>query len=54
MTDEEQRICAQYSARDSQGFVHCHECPLVILRWDRDCYCKAVQDQEEERRRNHE
>lgn len=37
--DREKSICARYSARDAEGFVHCKECPLV-----KDIYqtlCKA-------------
>ena len=30
LTKEEKEICAKYSARDEQGFVHCNECPLVM------------------------
>ena len=26
----EQKICDKYSARDTQGFVHCFECPLLV------------------------
>lgn len=31
LTNERQkRICAKYSAKDAEGYVHCDECPLVI------------------------
>lgn len=30
LTEEQQKICDKYSARDEEGFVHCHECPLAI------------------------
>ena len=30
LTKKEQEICNRYSARDSNGFVHCNECPLVF------------------------
>ena len=38
-TDEQREICARYSKRDEDGFVHCNECPLVIsVYW---CMCHA-------------
>ncbi len=37
--DYEKKICAMYSERDAEGFVHCEECPLVV---DKDAFlCKA-------------
>lgn len=27
--DRERKICAKYSARDKEGYVHCNECPLT-------------------------
>lgn len=27
-TERERRICAKYKAKDKDGRVHCHECPL--------------------------
>lgn len=30
LTPDEERICAEYSKRDSNGKVHCCECPLKI------------------------
>lgn len=27
--DRERKICAKYSARDEEGYVHCSECPLT-------------------------
>lgn len=30
LNKEEERICKKYSARDKEGYVHCHECPLKI------------------------
>ena len=27
--DREKSICERYSARDSEGFVHCKACPLA-------------------------
>ena len=29
-TEEQKRICTQYSKRDKEGIVHCKDCPLVI------------------------
>lgn len=26
--DKERKICEKYSARDSEGLVHCSDCPL--------------------------
>lgn len=37
--DKEKKICAKYSARDAEGFVHCDECPLVVDKWN--LLCKA-------------
>lgn len=39
-TKKEKRICKKYSARDEQGNVHCHDCPLVISH--ADPICKAT------------
>ena len=39
LTEEEKKICKQYSARDEDGYVHCHECPLVAYR--QYAMCKA-------------
>ena len=52
LTEEEQKICRQYSERDEQGNVHCFECPLVIDK--RECICKAICTEEEwsERKEN--
>ena len=36
----DQKICDRYSKRDSDGFVHCKECPLVIGE-TRNLQCKA-------------
>ena len=30
LTAEEKEICKEYSKRDENGFVHCHDCPLAI------------------------
>ena len=32
MTEKQGKICAQYSARDDSGKVHCCDCPLVVDR----------------------
>lgn len=37
MTDREKKICAKYSARDEEGFVHCNECPLVVDKGNHLC-----------------
>ena len=38
-TDEQRKICAQYSQRDENGLVQCNRCPLVIsIYW---CMCHA-------------
>ena len=29
-TERQKRICARYSARDENGYVHCNDCPLVV------------------------
>ena len=41
-TAREKAICAKYSAQDSEGFVHCHECPLQVGEFKSDCMCKAT------------
>lgn len=40
LTKAEKEICKKYSARDSEGFVHCDECPLNILDsyYGLECY----------------
>ena len=38
MTDKEKAICKQYSKRDTNGKVHCSDCPLVIDKTA--CVCK--------------
>lgn len=38
-TDEQKRVCAEYSKRDEDGLVKCGQCPLVIsVYW---CMCHA-------------
>ena len=38
LTEKEQEICKQYSAKGENGFVHCGECPLVIDEFELECY----------------
>ena len=45
LSEEEEKICQKYSARDEEGFVHCKECPLLIQ--DIPTMCKAVATEEE-------
>lgn len=40
LTKEEKETCKKYSARDEEGFVHCHECPLAADR--RYAMCKRT------------
>lgn len=48
LTEEEKKICREYSARDSEGFVHCRECPLATDRryamWE---MCRKTMTKEE-------
>ena len=30
LTERQKKICEKYSARDSEGYVHCYECPLSV------------------------
>ena len=39
--DREKKICEKYSARDENGNVHCHECPLAKGDRKYDFRCKA-------------
>ena len=45
LSEEEEKICQKYSARDEEGFVHCRQCPLSVA--DRPTMCKAVMTEEE-------
>lgn len=38
LTEKQKKICEKYSAKDSNGFVHCADCPLVI---GTDLMCRA-------------
>lgn len=38
---KEQKICDKYGKRDSDGFVHCNECPLRKSDGAYDFRCKA-------------
>ena len=42
MTEKQEKICAQYSARDESGKVHCCDCPLVVDREMMMCKKNAV------------
>ena len=47
LTPEEQAICDKYSAYDSNGYVHCSECPLYIGEpglWDFRCKANGYYD----------
>ena len=39
LTKAEQKICDKYSTRDTNGRVHCYECPLVLN--EHELMCKA-------------
>lgn len=39
--EKDKRICAKYSARDKDGFVHCNECPLRVTGYQSDFMCKS-------------
>lgn len=44
---KEQKICDEYSARDSRGFVHCRECPLQrgdLGPWNTQCKANSHYD----------
>lgn len=50
-TDRDKAICAKYGTRDSEGFVHCNECPLSLAnRWDIPLACKATHHYDRHRR----
>ena len=42
MTEKQEKICAQYSAQDDSGKVHCCDCPLVVDREMMMCKKNAV------------
>ena len=46
-TDEQRKICAEYGKRDEDGFVHCHQCPLVISVYWRMCHANSHYDPDE-------
>lgn len=48
MTEKQEKICAQYSARDQFRKVHCCDCPLVVDREMMLCRRNAVYN-----RKNH-
>ena len=42
-TEEEKKICKQYGSHDSEGFVHCDECPLnLAVELHGELACKAT------------
>ncbi len=41
LTPKEKEICRKFSARDKDGYVHCHDCPLSIPGGPYDCTCYA-------------
>lgn len=60
-TERQKRICARYSARDENGYVHCNDCPLVVNPYQLMCRAIAhydrhsrewVYDTERDERRN--
>lgn len=42
LTEAEESICREYGARDSQGYVHCCECPLVRPSYYTEVMCKKI------------
>ena len=40
-TDRDRKTCEKYSRRDSEGYVHCHDCPLKKGEGKYDARCKA-------------
>lgn len=47
LTEEEKKICLEYSARDSEGLVHCRECPLAADRRYAMWVCKNTMTAQE-------
>lgn len=46
-TERERRICEKFSARDENGRVRCHECPLHkgnFAKWDFRCKANSHYD----------
>ena len=43
-TERQKRICARYSARDENGYVHCNDCPLVVNPYQNMCRANAHYD----------
>ena len=43
-TERQKRICARYSARDENGYVHCNDCPLVVNPYQNMCCAIAHYD----------
>lgn len=46
-TERQKCICAKYSAKDAEGYVHCDECPLVIHAGWIMCRANAHYDRHE-------
>lgn len=44
MTPKQQAICDKYRAKDKDGYVHCHECPLQIRPYELMCMANAHYD----------
>lgn len=42
----ERKICRKYSKRDSEGKVHCNECPLVTDALNFLCKANSYYDKE--------
>jgi hypothetical protein len=38
LTEEEKKICKEYSKRGEDGLVNCRNCPLEINRYSCKCY----------------
>lgn len=50
LTPEEKEICKKYSEPDTNGRVHCSECPLHFgdpKKWDFRCKANSEYDSEE-------
>lgn len=43
-SEKEMKTCSKYSARDETGFVHCHECPLVVDAYNLMCKANSHYD----------
>jgi hypothetical protein len=43
-TDEQKKICAEYSQRGADGLVRCNQCPLVISVYWMMCHANSHYD----------